>query len=138
MNLYVGDDWAETHHDVHLMTAAGESLATRRVPEGLAGIAALHALIAAHAATPEEVVIGSETDRGLWVAALRAAGYRVYAINPRSVARYRERHHVGGAKSDAGDAKVLADLVRTDRHQHRPVAGDSDAVAAVRILARTQ
>ena len=138
MVLYVGDDWAETHHDVHLMTAAGESLASRRVPEGLAGIAALHALIAEHAATPDEVVIGSETDRGLWVAALRAAGYRVYAINPRSVARYRERHHVGGAKSDAGDAKVLADLVRTDRHQHRPVAGDSDAVAAVRILARTQ
>ena len=138
MELYVGDDWAETHHDVHLMTAAGEALATRRVPEGLDGLAALHALIAAHATTPAAVVIGSETDRGLWVAALRAAGYQVYAINPRAVARYRERHHVGGAKSDAGDAKVLADLVRTDRHNHRPVAGDSEAVAAVRILARTQ
>ena len=138
MELYVGDDWAETHHDVHLMTAAGEALATRRVPEGLAGLAALHALIAAHAATPDAVVIGTETDRGLWVAALRAAGYHVYAINPRAMARYRERHHLGGAKSDAGDAKVLADLVRTDRQNHRPVAGDSDAAAAVRILARTQ
>ena len=137
MDLYVGDDWAETHHDIHLMTAAGEALATRRVPEGLAGLAALHALIAAHAATPEAVVIGTETDRGLWVAALRAAGYHVYAINPRAVACYRERHHLGGAKSDAGDAKVLADLVRTDRQNHRPVAGDSDAAGAVRILART-
>ena len=81
-------------------------------------------------------MVGIETDRGPWVSALVAAGYRVYAINPRSVARYRERHHVSGAKSDAGDAKVLADLVRTDRHNHRPVAGDSDEAAEVRILAR--
>ena len=83
-------------------------------------------------------MIGIETDRGPWVSALLAAGYRVYAINPRSAARYRERHHLGGAKSDAGDAKLLADLVRTDRHNHRPVAGDSDEAAAVRILARAQ
>ena len=81
-------------------------------------------------------MIGIETDRGPWVSALLAAGYRVYAINPRSAARYRERHHVSGAKSDAGDAKLLADLVRTDRHNHRPVAGDSDDAGAVRILAR--
>ena len=81
-------------------------------------------------------MVGIETDRGPWVSALLAAGYRVYAINPRSAARYRDRHHVGGAKSDAGDAKLLADLVRTDRHNHRPVAGDSDEAAAVRILAR--
>ena len=85
---------------------------------------------------PGEVVVGIETDRGPWVSALAAAGYRVYAINPRSVARYRERHHVGGGKSDAGDAKLLADLVRTDRHNHREVAGDSDEAGAVRILAR--
>ena len=81
-------------------------------------------------------MIGIETDRGPWVSALLAAGYRVYAINPRSAARYRDRHHLSGAKSDAGDAKLLADLVRTDRHNHRPVAGDSDEAAAVRILAR--
>ena len=137
MVLYVGDDWAETHHDVQLMNAAGEPLATRRLPDDLAGLAGLHALIAEHATDPRDVVLGIETDRGLWVTALRAAGYRVYAINPRSVARYRDRHRVSGAKSDAGDAKLLADLVRTDQHNHRPVAGDSDAVAAVRILART-
>ena len=81
-------------------------------------------------------MIGIETDRGPWVSALVAAGYRVYAINPRSASRYRDRHHVGGAKSDAGDARLLADLVRTDRHNHRPVAGDSDEAGAVRILAR--
>ena len=136
MALYVGDDWAEDHHDVHLMNEAGERLAARRLPEGVEGVTALHGLVAEHASGPGEVVVGIETDRGPWVSALVAAGYRVYAVNPRSVARYRERHHVGGGKSDAGDAKVLADLVRTDRHNHREVAGDSDEAAAVRVLAR--
>ena len=136
MTLYVGNDWSEDHHDIQLMNEAGEQLAAKRLPEGVKGVAALHELIAAHASDPGEVVIGIETDRGPWVSALLAAGYRVYAINPRSAARYRERHHVGGAKSDAGDAKLLADLVRTDRHNHRPVAGDSDEADAVRILAR--
>ena len=72
----------------------------------------------------------------LWVQALIAAGYQVYAINPLSVSRYRDRHNVAGAKSDAGDAKVLADLVRTDRHNHRPIAGDSDDADGLKILAR--
>ncbi len=138
MALYLGDDWSEDHHDVHLMNEAGERLAARRLPEGVAGITALHALVAEHASGPGEVIIGIETDRGPWVMALLAAGYRVYAINPRSASRYRDRHHVGGAKSDAGDARLLADLVRTDRHNHREVAGDSDEAAAVRILARAQ
>jgi hypothetical protein len=95
-------------------------------------------LIAEHAENPEEVSVGIETDHGLWVTSLVAAGYRVYAINPKAVARYRDRHHVGGGKSDAGDAKVLADLVRTDAHNHRVVAGDSDHVQAVKVLARAQ
>ena len=136
MTLYVGDDWSEDHHDVQLMNEAGERLAARRLPEGVEGVTALHGLLAEHASGPGEVIIGIETDRGPWVSALVAAGYRVYAVNPRSVARYRERHHVGGGKSDAGDAKLLADLVRTDHHNHREVAGDSDEASAVRILAR--
>ncbi|MFV1963674.1 MAG: IS110 family transposase, partial [Acidimicrobiia bacterium] len=65
-----------------------------------------------------------------------AAGYQVYAINPLAVSRYRDRHGVSGAKSDRGDAKVLADLVRTDRHNHRPVAGDSDLAEGIKVLAR--
>jgi len=82
------------------------------------------------------VVIGIETDRGLWVGALTAVGYQVYAVNPLAVARYRDRHHVSGAKSDASDAKLLADLVRTDRHNHRPIAGDSAEAEAIKVLAR--
>ncbi len=82
------------------------------------------------------MVIGIETDRGLWVQALAAAGYQVFSVNPLAVARYRDRHQVSGAKSDAADAKLLADLVRTDRHNHRPIAGDSPDVEAVKVLAR--
>jgi transposase len=134
--LFVGDDWAEDHHDVYLMNDAGARLATRRLPEGLAGIKALHELIAGHAADAAQVVIGIETDRGLWVNALSAAGYQVFAINPLAVARYRDRHHVSGAKSDLADAKLLADLVRTDRHNHRPIAGDSPQSEAIKVLAR--
>src|SRR6478609_3260664 len=134
--LFVGDDWAEDHHDVYLMNDTGDRLASQRLPEGLAGISRLHALIAEHAEDPAQVVIGIETDRGLWVDALTAAGYQVFAVNPLAAARYRDRHHVSGGKSDASDAKLLADLVRTDRHNHRPIAGDSLDAEAIKVLAR--
>jgi transposase len=135
--LFVGLDWAEDHHDVAVMDEGGQVVTARRVAEGLAGLTALHELLAAHGEDPAEVVVGTETDRGLFVGALVAAGYQVYAVNPLAVSRYRDRHTVSGAKSDAGDAKVLADLVRTDRHNHRPVAGDSELAEAVKVLART-
>ncbi len=134
--IFVGDDWAEAHHDVHVMDEAGNRLGYRRFPEGLEGISAFHDLVAGYIDGPADVVIGIETDRGLWVHALVAAGYQVYAINPLAVSRYRDRHTVSGAKSDPGDAKLLADLVRTDRRNHRPVAGDSDLAEAVKVLAR--
>src|ERR1700758_5659489 len=104
--IFVGDDWAEDHHDVHVTDEAGQRRAARRLPEGLGGIRQLHELIAEHADEPAQVVVGIETDRGLWVAALAAAGYQVFAINPLAVARYRDRHHVSGAKSDASDDKL--------------------------------
>ena len=137
--LYAGDDWAEDHHDVALVDAAGRRLARARLREGVAGIARFHELIAEHVPEgdgPGQVMIGIETDRGPWVAALVACGYQVYAINPRSVSRYRERHSTSGAKSDAGDAWLLADLVRTDAARHRPVAGDSPAAEGIKVLAR--
>lgn len=123
--IFVGDDWAEAHHDVHLMDGDGHRLGRRRLPEGLEGIRGFHELVAGLVEDPAEVVVGIETDRGVWVQALVAADYQVYAINPLAVSRYRDRHSLSGAKSDASDAKVLADLVRTDRHNHRMVAGDS-------------
>ena len=120
--IFVGLDWSEEHHDVEVRDAAGERLATRRVRHGVAGITELHELFGELAEDPVSVVVGLETDRGLLVSSLVAAGYQVYAINPKSVDRYRDRHGLSGAKSDAGDATVLAELVRTDRHHHRVVA----------------
>jgi hypothetical protein len=138
MELFVGDDWAEDHHDVAVADAAGRRLVRARLPEGVAGVARLHELVAEHLGEdpPERVTVGIETDRAPWVAALVAAGYRVFAVNPLSVARYRQRHSTSGAKSDAGDAWLLADLVRTDADRHRPVAGDSAQVEALKVLAR--
>lgn len=134
--IFAGVDWAEAHHDVCVMSEGGRVLEARRVSHSVAGIGELHGLIAAHAGDGEPVTVGIEVDRGLVVTALLAAGYQVYAVNPMASARYRDRHSTSGAKSDRGDAKVLADLVRTDRHNHRQVAGDSDLAEAVRVLAR--
>jgi transposase len=138
--LFIGDDWAEAHHDIEIQDDAGRRLARRRLPEGIEGLAGLHALVADYLtedAEPEQVLIGIETDRGPWVQALIAAGYTVYAVNPLQVARYRERHGTAGAKSDPGDAHTLAELVRLDRAHHRPVAGDSELAEHVKVLART-
>ena len=137
--LLVGDDWAEDHHDVEVQDETGRRLGRARLPEGIAGITQLHGLIGRFLGEddgPEQVVVGIETDRGSWVQELVAAGYQVFPVNPRQVARYRERHGTSGAKSDAGDAHTLADMVRTDRHQLRPIAADSALAEAVKVLAR--
>ena len=134
--IFVGVDWSEDHHDIDVRDEHGAALAAVRVSHGVDGVARLHTTLAEHCTDPAQVLVGVETDRGLLVAALVGAGYEVYAVNPRSVDRYRDRHGLSGAKSDAGDAMVLAELVRTDRHHHRRVAGDSDECEGLRILAR--
>ena len=140
MRLFVGDDWAEDHHDVEVMDEAGAVLARRRLPEGVAGMSQLHELVGGllgGQADASEVRVGIETDHGPWVMALIAAGYRVYPVNPQQSARFRDRHGVSGAKSDARDAHVLADMVRADSHQLRAAAGDSPQAEGVKVLART-
>jgi hypothetical protein len=140
MRLFMGDDWAQDHHDIELMDQAGTVLARRRLAEGVAGMAQLHALVGGllgEDADDSEVRVGIETDHGPWVMALIAAGYRVYPVNPQQSARFRARYQVSGAKSDAGDAHVLADMVRTDSHQLREAAGDSPEAAGIKVLART-
>jgi transposase len=141
VQLFVGVDWAEDHHDVCVMDTDGRVVSKGRVSNDLAGIAKIHDLIGR--AIPvdldddPEVTVGIETDRGLLVRALVAVGYRVLAVNPLAVDRYRDRARVSGAKSDPGDAKVLADMVRTDAHQHRAVAADSDLAEAIKLVARS-
>ena len=140
MRLFMGDDWAQDHHDIEVMDEVGKVLTRRRLPEGVAGMAGLHALVGGllgEDADDSEVMVGIETDHGPWVMALIAAGYRVFPVNPQQSARFRSRHQVSGAKSDAGDAHVLADMVRTDSHQLREAAGDSPEAAGIKVLART-
>jgi len=137
--LFLGDDWAEAHHDIELQDGQGRVLVRRRLPEGMAGITALHSLVADHLGDDDElgqVLVGIETDRGPWVQALIAAGYQVWAVNPVQAARYRERHTSSGAKSDPGDAHVLAEIVRLDRAHHRPVAGDTALAEHIKVAAR--
>jgi transposase len=136
--LFVGDDWAEDHHDVEVQDVTGRTLGRAKLPEGVDGIARLHALLGRFIGDDDElqVAVGIETDRGPWVQALVAAGYEVFAINPLRVARHRESHRVSRAKDDAGDAHVLAEMVRTMREQLRPVAGDSAQAEAVKVVAR--
>jgi transposase len=137
--LFVGDDWSEEHHDVELQDESGRRLGKAKLDEGIAGVARLHAMIGEHVdvdGEPAQVMVGIETDRGPWVQALIAAGYRVYAINPLQVARYRETDSTSGGKSDAADAHTLADMVRTKRHTLRPIAGDSDDAEAIKVVAR--
>ena len=129
----------EADHDIEIQDSEGRVLVRRRLVEGVDGAAELHGLVAGHLGEDEEpdrVLVGIETDRGPWPQALIAAGYTVYPINPRQVARYRERHSTSGGKSDPKDAHVLAEIVRLDRAHHRPAAGDSDVGEAVKIAAR--
>ena len=136
MPITVGIDWAEAHHDVAVLDEAGRILGRRRIDTGVAGFTELMTLIAEHSEDPTAVPVAIETDKNLIVVALQSAGLTVHAINPRAVARYRERHGQAGKKSDPGDAALLADVLRTDRHQHRPLPELSERALAVKALAR--
>lgn len=136
MAVWCGIDWAERHHDVALVDETGRLLARRRIDSGPVGFAELLELLAEHRVPEEPVTVAIETARGLLPAALVAAGIQVFAINPLSVARYRDRHAVSGGKSDRADALVLANILRTDGHAHRPVPADSEQALEVRVLAR--
>jgi len=139
MNVYCGIDWAEDHHDIALVNRDGQLLARRRISDDAAGLAGLLALLAEHGDTPGDLIpVAIETPRGLLVACLRATGRQVYPVNPMAVARYRDRHSVAGRKSDHGDAVVLAGVLRTDLHAHRPLPADTELAQAIAVLARAQ
>jgi transposase len=139
LDVFCGIDWAEDHHDVALVDAGGQLLARLRITDDAAGLAALLELLAQHGDSRQDPVPAAiETPRGLLAACLRATGRPVYPVNPMSVARYRDRHSVAGRKSDKGDAAVLANVLRTDLHAHRPLPADSELAQAVAVLARAQ
>jgi transposase len=134
--IFVGIDWSEEQHEVEVMAGSGQRLRSLRIAHGVEGLAKLQETIAEFASEPSEVVVGVESDHGLLVNALVGSGYQVYPINPLTAARYRDRHSLAGNKSDRRDALMLANVVRTDRHQLRPLAGDSEPALEIRARAR--
>src|SRR5262249_34508667 len=139
MDVFCGIDWAEDHHDIAIVGRDGKLLARRRISDDAAGLAALLSLLAEHGDSPADPVpVAIETPRGLLTACLRATGRPVYPVNPMSVARYRDRHSVAGRKSDHGDAVVLANVLRTAAHVHRPLPADTELAQAIAVLARAQ
>jgi transposase len=139
LNVFCGIDWAEDHHDIALVDRDGGLLARLRIGDDAAGLAQLAELLAEFGDSAEDPVpVAIETPRGLLVACLRATGRKVFPVNPMAVARYRDRHSAAGRKSGRGDALVLANVLRTDMHAHRPLPGDSELAQAVAVLARAQ
>jgi hypothetical protein len=138
LDAFCGIDWAEDHHDIALVDRDGGLLARARISDDAAGLARLLELLAEHGDSAESrIPVAIETPRGLLTACLRASR-PVYAVNPMAVARYRDRHSIAGRKSDHGDAVVLAGVLRTDLHAHRPLPADSELAQAVAVLARAQ
>jgi transposase len=139
MDVFCGIDWAEDHHDIALVDRDGQLLARHRISDDAAGLAALPGLLAGHGDNADDPVpVAIETPRGLLVACLRAAGRKVYPVNPKAVARYRDRHSIAGRKSGHGDAAVLANVLRTDMHAHRPLPADTELAQGIAVLARAQ
>jgi transposase len=137
--VFCGIDWASDHHDVALTDQDGALLAKLRIDDTPAGLAGLLQLLADHGDTPDAPIpVAIETAHGLLVSCLRATGRPVYAINPLTAARYRDRYALTRKKSDHLDAKVLAHILRTDRAEHRPLPADSELAQAVSVLARAQ
>src|ERR1700746_2253194 len=139
MDVFCGIDWAEDHHDIALAGRDGQLLARRRISDDAAGLAALAELLAEHGDSAEDPIpVAIETPRGLLTACLRATGRKVYPVNPMAVARSRDRPSPAGRKSDHGDAVVLANILRTDAHAHRPLPADTELAQAIAVLARAQ
>lgn len=137
--LFIGDDWAEDHHDVEVQDDQGRVLRRARLREGIEGITAFGELVGRFLPVEgeaSEVLVCIEVDRGPWVNALIAAGYRVFGVDPRQAHRHREILSSSGAKSDKGDAHALADMVRVRRHQLLEAGGDSEVSAAVKVVTR--
>jgi transposase len=139
VRVFCGIDWASDHHDIAIVDESGALRGRARVDDTAEGLTEIVQLLADHGDTAEDPTpVAIETSRGLLVAALRATGRPIYAINPLAVARYRDRHAVARKKSDHLDAMVLANILRTDAHAHRQLPADSELAQAVTVLARAQ
>lgn len=138
-NLFCGIDWGESRHDIAIINQAGEVVSRSKISADAAGFSQLLTMLTEAGDTEDDPIpVGIETDRGLLIAALRSTGRALYPLNPLAASRYRSRHQVSGAKADATDAVLLANILRTDMAAHRPLPTDTELAQAIRVLARSQ
>src|SRR5438046_665481 len=137
--LMVGIDWATEAHQVCVLNSQGRLLEQRRVEHRSEAIAAMiDRLIGLAGGDPTSIAVAIEVPRGPVVEALVERGLHVFAINPKQLDRFRDRHTVAGAKDDRRDALVLADSLRTDRPAFRRVEVDHPLIVQIRALSRAE
>jgi transposase len=136
MNYFVGIDLADRKHDVCILDSSGNVQKEFVVPHSPEGIDQVLQEIHTFSTNLSNIIISAETSKHLFIQYLHAMGYMVYSINPKSVDRARDRFSPAGAKDDTRDARVLADLIRTDGHQYRPIRIDSPELKELQILVR--
>ncbi len=133
---YIGIDWADKEHCVYITDDTAKKIASFRIPNSPDGVSTMLQKIDSITNDKSQAIFAIETSNCLLVDAVLTAGYTVYPINPKSVDRYRDRYRSSISKSDDFDAMVLANILRTDKHNHRPILPDSDLTREIRILAR--
>jgi len=135
--VYVGLDWAAVVHAVCVMSAAGKVLAQFTIEHTADGIASLVRRLAKYG-NPEVVQIGIERPNGRLVDLLLEAGHPVIPVSPNAIKTWREGEVISGAKSDAGDAMVIAEYLRLRHHRLHPVQPYSSETKALRTVVRTR
>lgn len=137
LTWFVGIDWGNAEHAVCLMDGTGRVYGERRVAHTATAIHSMVQWIRETTQAPAHTIaIGLETPHGALVDTLLDADFAVFAINPKQLARFRDRFTAAGAKDDPRDALVAADALRTDRRAFRPVRADDPAVIRLRELCR--
>lgn len=134
-DVFAGLDWAVHTHAVCVIDAAGAICERFEIAHNREGLAELMRRLARFGA---RVRIAIERPSGLIVDALVEAGHHVFPIHPNAVKASRPRYRSHGAKSDASDAYLLADLLRTDGHRWRELSPQSDSIRALRALVRSR
>lgn len=135
--VYVGIDWADDHHDIHVTNDSAKALDSFNIPHSREGIEKLAKQLDKCSPDHESVLVAIESHQGLLIYALLEAGYSVYPINPKAMDRYRDRYRMSSSKSDTQDAMVLANILRTDRHLYKPLPPETVEDARLRQLTRT-
>jgi transposase len=135
-HIYVGIDWADDHHDVYITDDSAKPLDRFTVAHSYQGVDDLKSHLAKFEVKPREILVAIESHQGLLIYSLLEVGYQVYAINPKTVSRYRDRYRMSTSKSDPKDAMVLANILRTDLHLQKPWPTDMQDNASLKQLTR--